>query len=42
MSLPMIGLWLLVTHPDFDVRWLDSVWHFVVVSLIALTSAALG
>ena len=42
MSLPMIGLWLLITHPDLDFRWLDSMWHFVVVSLIALTSAVLG
>lgn len=42
LALPLLGLWLLLARPEFDVRWEDHPSHFVIVAVAALVSAAVA
>lgn len=42
MSLPLLGLWLLIARPAFDVRWEDHRAHFWLVAGVAAVSLGLA
>lgn len=42
VSLPALGLWLLISQPDVDVEWDHRGWHAAIVISTAAISAALG
>ena len=42
LALPLIGLWLLLGNPGFDVEWRDPLAHFWLVLLTALLSVGLA
>lgn len=39
---PMLGLWLLIARPEFDLRWEDREAHFALVLATAVVGAILG
>lgn len=42
VAAPMLGLWLLIARPEFDMRWEDREAHFALVLLTAVVGAVLG
>jgi class 3 adenylate cyclase len=42
MLLPLVGLWLLLARPGFDIRWEHHVSHFWLVVGVAVVNLALG
>ena len=42
MALPLLGLWLLVAHPNLDVHWEHHASHFVLTFTAALIGFVLG
>src|SRR3954454_6293313 len=42
MTLPLLGLWLVVAAPKFDVAWENHTTHFWLVIAVAVINAALG
>jgi class 3 adenylate cyclase len=42
LALPLLALWLLIAHPETDVRWENHHAHFGLVLVTALVNVALG
>jgi class 3 adenylate cyclase len=42
LALPLLGLWLLLARPQFDVRWQHHLGHFVLVVAAAAINVAIG
>src|SRR5262249_4707360 len=42
MALPLLGLWLLIARPAFDLRWDQRQAHFWLVAGVAAVSLALA
>jgi len=42
LSLPLLGLWLLLAQPQLDVIWEDHLSHFWLIVLVAGVNVALG
>src|SRR4051794_7537777 len=42
VALPMIGLWLLIVRPEFDLTWEDHTAHFWLVLLTAAVNVGLA
>jgi class 3 adenylate cyclase len=42
LSLPLVGLWLLLAHPTFDVVWEDHTAHFWLILAVAVVNLGLA
>ncbi|WP_283139002.1 adenylate/guanylate cyclase domain-containing protein [Rhizohabitans arisaemae] len=42
LSLPLLGLWLLISRPELDARWLHPPSHFWLINAVALLNVVLG
>ncbi|KPV50883.1 hypothetical protein SE17_24355, partial [Kouleothrix aurantiaca] len=42
LALPMLGLWLLIAQPQFDVHWEHEPTHFWMIAGFALVNIGLG
>ena len=42
LALPLVGLWLLLARPAFDVSWTNHLWHFILVVAAAAASAGIA
>jgi class 3 adenylate cyclase len=42
LALPMLGLWLLIAQPQFDVHWQHEPTHFWLIAGFALMNSVLG